>query len=390
MARMRRGFGKVRRLPSGNYQASYVGPGGARVVAPGTYLAAVDAEGWLADERRYLERVGPEGWESPADRAAAAARAVSEAEDLRTVREFSEDWLRRRLKETTREKYRQALKMRVWPGLGDVPLRKVSRARVRRWWDALDHEEHPRACDLAYQALRGLMNHAVELEVLSDNPCQVRGAGGASVHRSITPLTPAQVTACAEEMPEAWQIGVLLAAWCSIRSGEIRELRRSDIEIDKDGQKAVIRVQRAVVRSGGTLQTSSPKSTAGIRTVPVPTPLISLLRAHLKDHAQIGAQGLLIYSPVTGERVHDASWRRAWVRSAKAAGVVDFHFHDLRHTGLTYAAVAGATIKELQRLAGHTTPAMAMRYQEVAASHMDDVVDRLGDIMSGKAVSRPA
>lgn len=54
------------------------------------------------------------------------------------------------------------------------------------------------------------------------------------------------------------------------------------------------------------------------------------------------------------------------------------------------AAVAGATIKELQRLAGHTTPAMAMRYQEVAASHMDEVVDRLGDIMSGKAVSRPA
>jgi integrase len=44
--------------------------------------------------------------------------------------------------------------------------------------------------------------------------------------------------------------------------------------------------------------------------------------------------------------------------------------HDLRHVGATLAAQAGATTKELMSRLGHTTPAMAMRYQ-IAAQERD-------------------
>lgn len=51
----RRSFGGIRRLPSKRYQASYLGPGLARNVAQETFTAKIDAEGWIAAERRLVE-----------------------------------------------------------------------------------------------------------------------------------------------------------------------------------------------------------------------------------------------------------------------------------------------------------------------------------------------
>ena len=48
MSAKRRRFGYVRRLPSGRYQASFVGPSGLRQSAPGTFRTKTDARRWLA------------------------------------------------------------------------------------------------------------------------------------------------------------------------------------------------------------------------------------------------------------------------------------------------------------------------------------------------------
>lgn len=49
-------WGKVRRLPSGRLQASYVGPDGVRYTAPTTYTTQTDADGWLSAQRADIER----------------------------------------------------------------------------------------------------------------------------------------------------------------------------------------------------------------------------------------------------------------------------------------------------------------------------------------------
>jgi hypothetical protein len=48
-------------------------------------------------------------------------------------------------------------------------------------------------------------------------------------------------------------------------------------------------------------------------------------------------------------------------------GLGGLRFHDLRHTAATLAAAAGATTKELMERMGHTSPAVALRYQHVMA-----------------------
>jgi integrase len=61
------------------------------------------------------------------------------------------------------------------------------------------------------------------------------------------------------------------------------------------------------------------------------------------------------------------------------------HLHDLRHTGLTFAAATGATTAELMRRAGHASTDAALRYQHatrdrdrVLAKALEDVMDPNG------------
>ena len=77
----RRGWGRIRRLPSRKYQAAYVGPDARLHHAAATFSAEIDAEGWLAGERRLIE-LG--GWTAP------AARQLARYANTITVAEYVE------------------------------------------------------------------------------------------------------------------------------------------------------------------------------------------------------------------------------------------------------------------------------------------------------------
>jgi hypothetical protein len=56
VARSKRSFGGIRRLPSGRYQANYTGPDAQLHNAPHTFETREDAEAWLTDVRRQISR----------------------------------------------------------------------------------------------------------------------------------------------------------------------------------------------------------------------------------------------------------------------------------------------------------------------------------------------
>ena len=51
----RRGFGSIRQLKSGRYQARYSGPDGKTVNAPDTFAKKLHAEAWLVDRKREAD-----------------------------------------------------------------------------------------------------------------------------------------------------------------------------------------------------------------------------------------------------------------------------------------------------------------------------------------------
>jgi integrase len=56
---------------------------------------------------------------------------------------------------------------------------------------------------------------------------------------------------------------------------------------------------------------------------------------------------------------------KVWRRAARAAGLSDFHFHDLRHHGATMALNAGYTAPIVMALGGWKTERMMRRYAAV-------------------------
>ena len=396
--RTRSSWGSVRGKPSGNYQASYRHGGIPGVstsityTAPTTFQTEGDARIWLETERRLIE-TGQ--WTPPAEREAARREVEQALANRTTVASYARQWLENNtdLRPSTRARYESSLRYyilaeplvsgsstryRTRVGIGDVHLDELTRAQVNTWWQALPRDTHRRSCDLAYNLLRTLCLAAVDDGLIVASPVHVRGAGKPSRRRSVEPLTPIQVLAIADAMPTKWRLAVLLGAWCALRSGEVRELRRSDVDLTR----GVVKVERGVVRAGTTIHIGEPKTDAARRTVHIPASLLDDVRAHLREHTQLGPKGLLFWGQ-DGTNVDDRLWRKVWLRACRDAGAEGVRFHDLRHVGLTYTAVAGATLRELQSIAGHTTPAMAMRYQEIAADHLQEVIKGLDAIISG-------
>jgi len=117
MARKRR-FGRVRRLPSGRYQARYLGPDGKDRPASDTFASKTDAEVWLA--RKEIEIRDGE-WIDP---------------DLGkvTFQAYATRWVRdRRLKPRTDELYQGLLRNHVLPAFGNRPVGEIREPEVRRW-----------------------------------------------------------------------------------------------------------------------------------------------------------------------------------------------------------------------------------------------------------------
>jgi integrase len=358
MATRRRGFGAIRRLPSKRYQASYIGPDLARHLAPQTFDARTDAEGWLARDRRLSET---EEWTPPAERAPGRRSALSlgnYAVGALTRRRIRGEALRPR----TLKLYQGLLERLIFPAFGGRELKTIGPRDVDRWYADLPHDHQTQRAH-AYALLKSIFEQALAEGVFKGaNPCTIRGAGITRRRRQIRPVSVAEVGRLVEATPESLKAAVLIAAWCGLRFGEVFELRRGDLELDTSS----IHVRRAVVRVDRVEVIGRPKSEAGVRTVAVPPHLLPALETHLDRH--VGrTKGALLFSTRTGAHwTHGNFYKAAWIPARTAAGRPDLRFHHLRHTSAVLAAQTGATLAELMSRLGHSTSTAALRYQHAA------------------------
>ncbi|MGI8523470.1 MAG: tyrosine-type recombinase/integrase [Nocardioides sp.] len=222
-----------------------------------------------------------------------------------------------------------------------------------------------------------------------------------------------------DAMPERRRLLLLLATWCALRSGELRELRRPDIEVGRDEEGDAfgwVHIRRAVVRArtGETERgrrtaglVGRPKTDAGVRTVSIPATLLPAVREHLLRHAAPGEDGLLFPSDrdpavhlsettLNGREAvvkNDGTVMRTgfgWREARRLAGRSDLSLHDLRHTGASLAGEEGASMAELMHRLGHSTPAMAMRYQHSRLERDRDLGRRLSARAQRAAIQRDA
>jgi integrase len=366
----RESWGRLRKLPSGRWQASYTGPDLALHKALSTFETMTDARAWLTDERRLIERGT---WIAPTVR----NRATKPA----TLGAFAEAWLKdRQLKPRSRALYRSLLDQHILPKLGDLPLKEITSLTVRTWYVGLP-TEYPTRKAHAYSLLRTILGNAVTEDLIPANPCHIRGAGDSKRIHKIEPASLAELERIIATLPERYRLMILLASWCALRFGELTELRRGDIDV-KGGK---INVSRGVVWVGGERVVDSPKSEAGRRTVAIPPHLLPVVKQHLSDHAAWGKYGLLFPALVSGHQLSNGSFYPIWDKARRAAGRPDLRFHDLRHTGAVMAAREGATLADLMHRLGHSTAQMAIRYQHAAEDRDAEIARRLSQLANGNS-----
>lgn len=216
----------------------------------------------------------------------------------------------------------------------------------------------------AYQPLKTIFNTACEDKMVAENPCQIRSAAKPPKPRRVEALTTDELDKVAESFPEHYRVAAYVAAWCGIRAGELRELRRKDIQAS--GEKVVIKIRRQAPYVDNKLVVGPPKSDAGIRDVVVPPHVATMLRDHMNARTGPGPEAF-VFTTTRGLQLSKTAFTKSLKKGVAAVGKPDMRVHDLRHIGSTWAAIAGAATKELMARIGHATPAMAMRYQIAAA-----------------------
>ena len=93
----------------------------------------------------------------------------------------------------------------------------------------------------------------------------------------------------------------------------------------------------------------------------------------------------VFYDKKTGKRYKNV--KRSFATACRIAKILDFHFHDLRHTFASHLIMAGVDITTVSRLLGHKSLKMTLRYSHLAPAHMRKAVDILDNTINGERLT---
>lgn len=441
----RRSYGSIRRLPSGRFQARYRDASGTIRTAPETFDSKTAADNWLTTERadlvrgvwrnpdvgaialadylsdwitrrtdlrpaarelysRHLERWIARPLQLPGLRGARPTTIDLGAVHVNalTVADIR-DWYAAAHATQVRETAERSARGDAWRAARRHPARSWAMAngldikatgRLRpevltAWKRAgapTELDLAPVEVDLnvspapviaqAYRTLRAGLNAAVRDGLIAANPCQIPRAGHAEAARR-QPATSQEVAQLCAAMPARFAVAVEVAAYSALRAGELFAQARSHVDV----AAGTVRVERGLQEvAGEPLRFGPPKTPSSLRTVHLPPRVMQRLSDHMDSYTESSSNALVFAHP-DGSPVTKAQRTRMFAQARKAIGREDLRFHDLRHTGATLAAQAGASIEELRHRLGHSTVSAAMRYQHASAERDRELARRL-DAMS--------
>jgi len=376
-ARTRNNWGRVRKLPSGRYQAAYTDPRTRRAVnGPLTFSNTSQAQAWLAAQRTFLEAGTLPSFER---HAAEKLRTISQGESL-TLREHAKEW--REQRETSNSPrtlytYERMLESSL-KDFADLPLADITPDMVANWVSK-NGKTTPKMTRNSYTHLKALLSNAVRRGKLSSNPCDLERSQlpKKSPWREVY-ADANQVAKIIECASDEWMKAFLAIAFYSgLRRGEILELRKKDFQVReyKGGHRIDISVSRSVIfPKGAPVVRNELKTQGSRRKVTLQDKGTRLVMDYLEKFTS--PNSLLFHSSTDPyKHVSQTVLFTKWNKVRKAAGF-EGRLHDARAIDLTNVASTGAPTREIMDRGGHRTAQVAMRYQR-NAGRTDEYLDRL-------------
>lgn len=354
-----KGFGSVRRLPSGNYQATYI-YNYEKVTAPHTFKFIGDANQWLLTEELSIRQGS---WVSPKHR-------LANANEFQFV-EFSEYYIKNKrtsramlINDSTASLYRKLIRNQLTGFIGR-DIRTISKEEVEGWFTTQLTMGRRTSTAQAYKLLRALMNFCIEKNGRKDNPCAIKGAQSVSTgRREFTPDLDL-VNEMAKHLDDKFRLLTLVATYGVLRFGEVAGLQKGDFQkVNAKGENPAhykITIDRQVKYFDKQIVISDPKSNWGKRTNSLHPDLNPLIEAHL---ATIKGDKTFVFTQDDGNLLRNDHYERQMKKAVAEIGYEGrgWRVHSLRHAGATAYANAGANIDEIQRILGDESPDAALTY----------------------------
>lgn len=358
----RRRFGRVRKLPSGRWQARYPDASGQDVTGPVTFTTKGEAARWLVAIEADLAR----------------GRHLAPGAGRVTLGAWADRWLARpgkRANSVARD--RQGLAAFL-PSLGGRPLSSITPFDVQEVVDARGRSVAPATLARDVAALRAVLNAAVHADLIDRSP-----ARKVALPRVRPPdralLDPAQLVCLADEVPARYRALILVGGVLGLRWGEAIGLRRCDIDL----ARGTVTVAQVVEEIAGSVRVvpGEAKTAGSLRTLAAPAFLLEVLAAHL-DSFPSDADGdprSLVFVGPRGGILRRRFAERTFRPATRRAGLdPTLTFHSLRHIAMTSLVDEKVHPRVMQSRAGHASSRLTMElYAHVTDSADQDAADAL-------------
>lgn len=244
---------------------------------------------------------------------------------------------------STLRAYRSYLKHHI-DDISDMNVNDIDIARVQSWVSSLSKELKPKTV----KEIVSLLQSAIGKKLMVTTPLP-------SPKEQHTP-TDAEIKDILDRASEPMQLAILLAAFCSLRRGEVCALT------DKDFKAGTVRISKTMVRDvTGDWIIKSPKTPGSVRTVPVPERITKM----------VGTGRVVPWTPDMLTK-----------KFLKLTGN-KFRFHDLRHYYASTAHYLGVPDAYIMAGGGWKTDSVMKRvYREALEDKKKEEYDKIAKHIS--------
>ena len=241
---------------------------------------------------------------------------------------------------------------------GNRPLGQITRTEIEAWRREKMASCRPATINRDLSRLRHMLNLAVEWELLEESSMQgIKFLRENNARTRYLSLEECQRLIASCFAPHIRAL-VSVALHSGMRLGEILNLHWRDLDF----------------ASGFILVRDSKNGES--RHVPMDATLFALFRAYPHRPSTD-----LVFSSSSGGHIVDV--RTGFQNACKRAGLIDLHFHDLRHTFASQFVMAGGNLFILKSVLGHKNITMTQRYAHLAPTYLIKSIDRMNTLWAG-------
>src|SRR6266566_4550558 len=241
---------------------------------------------------------------------------------------------------------------------GTRPLGQITRAEMETWRRKKMTTCRPATINRDLSRLRRMFSLAVEWELLEESPMTgIRFLRENNARTRYLSLEESNRLIASCIAPHIRAL-VTIALHSGMRLGEILNLRWHDLDF-----------------AAGFILVRDSKNGES-RQVPTDATLSALFRAYPHRPSTD-----LVFSSSSGGHIVDV--RTGFQNAGKRAGLIDLHFHDLRHTFASQFVMAGGDLYILKEILGHKSITMTQRYAHLSPTYKIKAIDRMNTLWAG-------